>query len=147
MKEQGSITMKDIARNLGVSIATVSRALQDCPRISARQRARIQIYAREHNFYPNIIGAALRNIAVLMPMKIIGVIVPAVQSLLFFASILSGIEEEASARGYRIMVCPERGHAMPREVQICDSFYKDKVCGSHCISGERYGQSMTIFRN
>ncbi len=49
MKDQTSITMKDIARDLGVSIATVSRALKDSPRISAVQKERIQKYAREHN--------------------------------------------------------------------------------------------------
>jgi DNA-binding LacI/PurR family transcriptional regulator len=126
MKEQGSITMKDIARNLGVSIATVSRALQDCPRISARQRARIQIYAREHNFYPNIIGAALRH-SRMMPMKIIGVIVPQFVHY-YFASVLTGIEEEARNRGYRIMVALS-DERYAREVEICEDFYKDKVCG------------------
>ena len=51
--------MKDIARALGISIATVSRALNDSPRISSLQRKRIQEYAKEHNFYPNVIGDAL----------------------------------------------------------------------------------------
>ena len=67
--------MKDIARDLGVSIATVSRALKDSPRISAAQKERIQAYAREHNFYPNVIGEALRHSKV-QPMKVIGVIIP-----------------------------------------------------------------------
>lgn len=89
--------MKDIARRLGVSIATVSRALQDSPRISARQRARIQIYAKEHHFYPNIIGAALRH-SRMIPMKIIGVIIPQFVHY-YFASVLTGIEEEARNRG------------------------------------------------
>ena len=40
------ITMKDIARELGVSVATVSRALKDSPRISKEQRERVQTYAR-----------------------------------------------------------------------------------------------------
>lgn len=54
------ITMKDIAREFGVSVATVSRALSDNSRISKDRREAIQAYAREHNFYPNIIGAQLR---------------------------------------------------------------------------------------
>lgn len=126
MKEQSSITMKDIARDLDVSIATVSRALKDSPRISKVQRERIQQYAREHNFYPNVIGAALRNNRA-QSMKIIGVIVPEFNHY-YFSSILSGIEEEASARGYRIMVSQSKD-SYEREVQICDSFYKYKVCG------------------
>ena len=55
------MTMKDIARELGISVATVSRALKDSPRISEERRRMIQQYAREHNFYPNVIGAALRH--------------------------------------------------------------------------------------
>ena len=74
MNEKIPITMKDIARDLGVSIATVSRALKDSPRISAAQKERIQTYAREHNFYPNIIGEALRH-SKIQTMKVIGVIV------------------------------------------------------------------------
>lgn len=118
--------MKDIARELQVSVATVSRALKDSPRISKEQRDRIQTYAREHNFYPNVIGEALR-LSKIMPMKIIGVIIPEFIHY-YFASILAGIEEEASARGYRIMVA-QSDERYEREVQICDSFYKNKVCG------------------
>ena len=126
MKEQSPITMKDIARELHVSVATVSRALKDSPRISKEQRDRIQTYAREHNFYTNVIGEALR-LSKIMPMKIIGVIIPEFIHY-YFASILTGIEEEASARGYRIMVA-QSDERYEREVQICDSFYKNKVCG------------------
>jgi len=126
MKEQTPITMKDIARDLGVSIATVSRALKDSPRISQVQRERIQKYAREHNFCPNVIGEALRHSKV-MPMKIIGVIVPEFIHY-YFASVLTGIEEEAGARGYRIMVALS-DEKYEREVKICEDFYKNKVCG------------------
>ena len=55
------ITMKDIAREFGVSVATVSRALSDNRRISKERREAIQAFAREHNFYPNIIGEQLRH--------------------------------------------------------------------------------------
>jgi len=101
MNDKIPITMKDIARDLGVSIATVSRALKDSPRISAAQKERIQQYARDHNFYPNVIGEALRHSKV-QPMKVIGVIVPEFVHY-YFMSVLSGIEEEARARGYRVM--------------------------------------------
>ena len=73
MKE--NLTMKDIARELGISVATVSRALNNSTRISAAQRQRIQQYAREHNFTPNVLAESLRHSRV-KPVKIIGVIVP-----------------------------------------------------------------------
>ena len=96
------LTMKDIASELGVSVATVSRALKDSPRISVEQRERIKSYAREHNFFPNVIAESLRNSRV-RPQKLIGVIIPQFAHY-YFSSILSGIEEEASAHGYNIVV-------------------------------------------
>jgi DNA-binding LacI/PurR family transcriptional regulator len=120
------MTMKDIARELGVSVATVSRALQNSPRISEQRRQMIQQFAREHNFTPNILAESLRHSRV-QPMKVIGVIIPEFVHY-YFSTILRGIEEEASAHGYRIMVA-QSGEHYEREVQLCQSFYENKVCG------------------
>lgn len=126
MKQNSPITMKDIARDLGVSVATVSRALKDSPRISEAKRREIQEYAREHNFLPNVIAETLRKSRV-QPNKVIGVIVPQFIHY-YFASILKGVEEEASRRGYRIMVA-QSDDRYEREVEICKSFYANKCCG------------------
>ena len=126
MEKSLPITMKDIAQALGVSVATVSRALKDNPRISKEQREKIQAYAREHHFYPNVIAESLRNSRV-KPLKVIGVIVPQL-SHFYFSSILSGIEEEATTHGYRIMVA-QSNERYEREVRICQDFYKNRVCG------------------
>lgn len=126
MAEKTTLTMKDIAREFGISVATVSRALKNSPRISAERRAAIQQYAREHNFTPNMIAESLRHSRV-QPLKVIGVIIPEFAHY-YFSSILSGIEEEASARGYHIMVA-QSNEQYEREVKICQSFYENKVCG------------------
>ena len=126
MEEHTPLTMKDIAREFGISVATVSRALKDSPRISAERRAAIQQYAKEHNFTPNVIAESLRHSKV-QPMKVIGVIIPDFVHY-YFASVLSGIEEEASAHGYRLMVATSQ-ESYEREVRICQSFYENKVCG------------------
>jgi DNA-binding LacI/PurR family transcriptional regulator len=118
--------MRDIAKEFGISIATVSRALKDSPRISAERRAAIQQYAREHNFAPNVIAESLRHSRV-KPIKVIGVIIPEFTHF-YFSSVLSGIEQEASARGYRIMVA-QSDECYEREVKICQSFFENKVCG------------------
>lgn len=55
-KNNTPITMKDIARELNVSVATVSRALKGNPRISENTRNKITAYAREHNFSPNLMA-------------------------------------------------------------------------------------------
>ena len=126
MEEKIPMTMKDIARELGISVATVSRALKDSPRISEQRRREIQQYAREHNFYPNAIGEALRHSRV-MPQRVIGVIVPEFTHY-YFSSILTGIEEAAAVRGYRIMVALS-GEQYEREARICENFLRYKVCG------------------
>ena len=126
MKEKTPLTMKDIAREFGTSVSTVSRALKDSPRISADRRAAIQQYAREHNFTPNVIAESLRFSKV-QPIKVIGVIIPEFTHF-YFMSVLSGIEEEALARGYRIMVA-QSAEQYEREVRICQSFFENKVCG------------------
>ena len=126
MNEKVPMTMKDIARELGISVSTVSRALKDSPRISAERRAMIQQYAREHNFTPNVLAESLRRSKV-QPVKMIGVIIPEFTHF-YFSSVLAGIEEEASARGYLIIVALS-GESYEREVRICQSFYENKVCG------------------
>ncbi len=118
--------MKDIAREFGISVSTVSRALKDSPRISADRRAIIQQFAKEHNFIPNVLAESLRRSKV-QPMKVIGVIIPEFTHF-YFSSVLAGIEEEASSRGYRIMVAQSE-EKYEREVRICQSFYENKVCG------------------
>ncbi len=126
MNDKQQLTMKDIATMLGVSVATVSRALKDSPSISREQRLKIQQFAREHNYFPNVIAAELRH-SKKGPAKVIGVIVPEMVHY-YFASILAGIEEEASRRGYRIIVA-QSDEKYEREVSICESFYQNKVCG------------------
>ena len=126
MKENVQLTMKDIAREFNTSVATVSRALKDSPRISEEKRRAIQQYAKEHNFFPNFLAESLRNSKVMQP-KIIGVIVPELAHY-YFSTVLAGIEEEARARNYRIMVA-QSNEKYEREVKICQSFYENKVCG------------------
>lgn len=126
MDKTTPLTMKDIAKHFGVSVATVSRALSDNSRISTATREAIKAFAQEHNFYPNIVGKQLR-MSKSEPLHIIGVIVPQFVHY-YFASVLTGIEEEASARGYQI-VCAQSNEQYEREVAICRNFYRNKVCG------------------
>ena len=126
MKKHMPMTMKDIAKEFGISVATVSRALKDSPLISIERRKLIQQFARDHNFFPNFIGEALRSNHA-MQSKVIGVIVPEFTHY-YFSSILTGIEEAAAKRGYSIMVALS-GEQYEREAHICESFLHYKVCG------------------
>lgn len=126
MNEQQHFTMKDIARELGISVATVSRALNDSPSISKERRETIQRYAKEHDFTPNSTARDLRNTR-RGPIKIIGVIMPEIVHY-YFSTVLDGIEEEASRRGYRVIVAQSH-EEYEREVKICRSMYENRVCG------------------
>ena len=118
--------MKDIARELGVSVATVSRALKDSHLISDEQKKKIQKYADDHNFTPNLLASNLRkNLG--QQLKVIGVIVPQIAHY-YFSTVLSGIEKEANSRGYMIIVA-QSDEIFEREVQICEAFRKTRVCG------------------
>lgn len=95
MEHQKHTSLKDMARILGVSIPTVSRALKDSPEISRELCARAKQLAREMNYRPNPFAMSLRK----NTPRIIGVVVPEIVTH-FFSSILSGIEDMAIANGY-----------------------------------------------
>ena len=147
MRDNQPLTMKDIAAKLGVSVATVSRALKNSPNISKKRREMIQQFAREHDYYPNVIAEQLRH-SRQKPLRVIGVILPEIVHY-YFASILSGIEEKAKERGYRIMVAQSK-ESYEREVEICESFKKNKVCGiivSQAKDTEKYDHFIKLFEN
>lgn len=126
MSDLQPTTMKDIAEHFGVSIATVSRALNGSTRVSEQKRKMICEYARIHNFYPNDIAKSLRN-SHRQPIRVIGVIVPEFTHY-YFSSVLNGIEDAASRRGYRIIATTSR-EKYEREVQLCQMFEAHQVCG------------------
>jgi LacI family transcriptional regulator len=93
-------TIHDIARKLNITASTVSRALNDHPRISEATKKAVQKTAQKLNYQPNHIAAALRS----GKSNIIGIIVPTIDRS-FFASIVRGIEEIANASRYNVMIC------------------------------------------
>ena len=117
------ITIKDIARALNVSVSTVSRALKNNPDISKETRKLVNDYAQQHNSTPNVMAANLRS----SRSNIIGVIVPQLVHH-FFSCVLSGIERQASAAGYTILVA-QSTESYEEEVQIVRRFQEARVCG------------------
>lgn len=100
MKKGHQVTMKEIAKKLGVSVSTISRALQDSPELHPDTKKRIVAMAKEMNYQPNLLAQSLR----ISRTKTLGVIVPEITSH-FFASCISGIQDKANARGYNVMIC------------------------------------------
>jgi len=92
--------LKQIAKELNVSVSTVSKALHNSPEISEKTRIQIKNYAKNKNYKPNIMGLNLKN----RKTKTIGVIIPNILNS-FFAKVLSGIEKVAHENGYKIITC------------------------------------------
>ncbi|NJB71825.1 LacI family transcriptional regulator [Saonia flava] len=94
------ITLKHIARELEVSISTVSKALKDSAEISKDTKEKIQAFAKLYNYRPNNIALSLKN----RRTKNIGVIIPEIVHH-FFATVIRGIEKYANNRGYNVIIC------------------------------------------
>ena len=93
-------TLKQIAKELNVSVSTVSKALNDSPEISEQTKIKIEEYAKLKNYKPNVIGLNLKN----RKTKTIGVIIPNILNS-FFAKVFSGIEKVADENGYNVIMC------------------------------------------
>ena len=93
-------TLKQIAKELNVSVSTVSKALNHSSEISELTKQRVQEYAKLKNYKPNVIGLNLKNRST----KTIGVILPNILNS-FFAKVFSGIEKVADEKGYNLITC------------------------------------------
>lgn len=118
-----NITIKDIARELGISPSTVSRALKDHPDISQATRDAVNELAKRWNYKPNPIALSLKSGS----SKTIGVIIPDIVHY-FFSTILSGIEDEAYERGYNVMMC-QSNEKWDHEVKNVQTLVSSRVDG------------------
>jgi LacI family transcriptional regulator len=93
-------TLADIARELGISKMTVSRAINNHPEISAETRKRVLAVARRLKYQPNQHARALST----NRSWLLGMVVPDLMHS-YFAEILSGVESAARPAGLQILVC------------------------------------------
>ena len=94
------VTLKQIAKELDVSISTVSKSLKDSPEISEDTRQKVRAFAKLYNYKPNLIALSLKN----RKTKTICVIIPEIIHH-FFATVISGVERVANEKGYNVIVC------------------------------------------
>ncbi len=116
-------TVHDIALKLGITASTVSRALNDHPRISAATKKLVLKTAKEVNYQPNHIAAALR----MGKSRLIGVIVPTANRN-FFSSVVRGIDEIADSLGYRVILCQSYEN-YEKEVETINALLSARVDG------------------
>lgn len=94
------VTLKQIARELGVSISTVSKSLRNSIEISEDTRLKVQAFAKFYHYKPNNIALSLKN----RRTKTIGIIIPEIVHH-FFSTVINGIEQIANENGYSVIIC------------------------------------------
>ena len=94
-----AITLKEIAKKLGISITTVSKALKNYPDVSATTRSAVKDLVQELNYKPNSFAVNLRT----QESRTVGLIVPEVVHH-FFSNIINGIIAEAEKNGYLVII-------------------------------------------
>nr|WP_298997005.1 LacI family DNA-binding transcriptional regulator [uncultured Allomuricauda sp.] len=115
--------IKEIAKITGVSLATVSRVFNDSPLVSPKTREKVLKAAKDIDYRPNMMAAALRS----GKSKIIGVIVPEVNNS-FFSDIINGIEQVVSDSGFNIIIS-QTHEQQERENTALNSFLELNVDG------------------
>ncbi|MEM6720916.1 MAG: LacI family DNA-binding transcriptional regulator [Bacteroidota bacterium] len=94
-----TVTLKEIAEKLGISVTTVSRALKDYPDISNKTKQLVKSTAASMNYVPNASAVYLRT----QESKTIGVVIPALAHD-FFSNVIDGILQEAEKNGYLVIL-------------------------------------------
>ncbi len=95
-----SVTIKDIAKILGISKSTVSRALSEHSDVNQETRKKILEVAQQLNYQPNALALNLKQ----QRTNTIGVIIPETVNR-FFAKAIGGIQRVANLAGYNVMIC------------------------------------------
>ncbi len=135
-------TIKNIARELGVSVSTVSRALHGHPSISRKTTERIRNYAEKMGYMPDAVAQGLKH----KNTRTIGVIVPEIRHD-FFSSAIDGIEEIAYKQGYTVLIAKSNEN-YEREIESTRIFISNRVAGviasvsQYTENGEHFQQLM-----
>jgi LacI family transcriptional regulator len=121
--DKGSVSMADLARELGVSTTTISRALSDHFSIGPATKQKVLKLAKKYNYQPNHMASALRK----GKSKLLGVVVPYIEGR-FFAKVVHGIETAAVKAGYNVIIC-QSNEEVGQERRNLESLLSAQVAG------------------
>ncbi|WP_026994020.1 LacI family DNA-binding transcriptional regulator [Flectobacillus major] len=121
--QKTQVTIKQIAQELGISISTVSRALQNHPRIGLRTKERVFEVAKKLNYVPNPAAILLKK----NKTSTIGVVLPHLKEE-FFSQAITGIEDVISEQNYNVVISQSRDK-LERETRAIKSFISSRVDG------------------
>ena len=129
--KKGPVTIKDIARELNVSVSTVSRALADNPLVKLETRQAVKELAKKYHYRPHFTALSLRS----NKNKTLGIIIPQLVHE-FFSMVIRGIEDHAYANGYNVIISSSH-ESYEREVLDTKALINGRVDGlMACISKE-----------
>jgi LacI family transcriptional regulator len=123
MSDKKKLTLKDIAKALGISISTASRALQGHPDIAKETIQTVKAYAEKNNYVPNFLAVNFRKSRTFN----IGLIVPELVHH-FFSTVISGAIDTAKKLGYNVLVS-QSNDVLQDEVIACRTMLSSSVDG------------------
>lgn len=123
MMNKNPATLSDIAKQLNISVSTVSRALHDHPAISKNTKKLVINLAEKLNYQPNLLALSLLN----KKTNTIGIIVPEITSY-FFSSVINGIQDFVNDTEYRLIISQSE-ESYEKEKEILETLSKVRVDG------------------
>lgn len=116
-------TIQDIANVLTITASTVSRALNDHPKISQSTKDQVWKVARELHYQPNIAASNLRK----GKANTIGMIVPRINRH-FFSNVITGVESVLNPAGYNLIICQSEEKLL-KEIENIKTLISSRVAG------------------
>lgn len=138
MSKSSKITIHDLAKELNTTPATVSRALNDNPRISQKTKEKVKALAEKHNYQPNLVASNFRK----GKSKTIGVMVPNINRH-YFSNAIHSIETELAKADYNVMIC-QTSNSPELEEKLINTLINQKVSGIIISSNKRSTDSTPL---
>lgn len=134
-----SVSIYDIAKKAGVSPSTVSRALEDHPRIGATTRKRIQELAREMDYIPSTVAKSLAS----NKTWTIGMVLPSISDP-FMGRVVEGVEQAAIEAGFNVFISTSQNDRQ-REIAVIKMLQKRRIDGIIVSASHLFEQYPRLF--
>ncbi|MBN2166173.1 MAG: LacI family DNA-binding transcriptional regulator [Marinilabiliaceae bacterium] len=118
-----NVTISDIAKELGITPSTVSRALSNSTRVNEKTRLKVQLVAQRMGYHPNVMASSLRK----GTSGTIGMIVPRINRH-FFSNVICGVERIVNPAGFNLLIY-QSDEQHDKEVLGLQTFLKNRVAG------------------
>ncbi|ACL70572.1 LacI family DNA-binding transcriptional regulator [Halothermothrix orenii] len=132
------VTIREVAREAGVSVATVSRVINGDSAVSPQTRNRVKKAMQALNYHPNLLGRQLRR----RETKSIGIIIPEISNF-FFARVIKGIENVAECENYNVILMESN---RKDHIAAIKALYERRIDGLIYMTGHLTKQEIDFFR-